>query len=98
MVSLSLQVRHFCPNVPIILVGNKKDLRHDANTKRELASMKQSPVQTEEGRSMSEQINAYAYLECSAKSNEGVREVFEMATRAALQKRKRGKKSVCRLL
>ncbi|KAJ8046494.1 Rho-related GTP-binding protein RhoA-C [Holothuria leucospilota] len=92
------EVRHFCPNVPIILVGNKKDLRHDANTKRELASMKQAPVQTEEGRSMAEQINAYAYLECSAKSNEGVREVFEMATRAALQKRKRGKKSMCRLL
>lgn len=27
-----LQVKHFCPNVPIILVGNKKDLRNDPNT------------------------------------------------------------------
>lgn len=26
------QVKHFCPNVPIILVGNKKDLRNDPNT------------------------------------------------------------------
>lgn len=29
-----LQVKHFCPNVPIILVGNKKDLRNDPNTIR----------------------------------------------------------------
>jgi len=30
------EVRHFCPNVPIILVGNKKDLRNDMNTIKEL--------------------------------------------------------------
>lgn len=29
---LFAQVKHFCPNVPIILVGNKKDLRNDPNT------------------------------------------------------------------
>ena len=34
---------------------------------------------------MAEKINALAYLECSAKGKEGVREVFETATRAALQ-------------
>ena len=47
--------------------------------------MKQEPVKPEEGRAMAEKINAFAYLECSAKSKEGVREVFETATRAALQ-------------
>jgi len=47
--------------------------------------MKQEPVRPEEGRAMAEKINAFAYLECSAKSKEGVREVFETATRAALQ-------------
>lgn len=35
------EVKHFCPNVPIILVGNKKDLRQDEHTRRELAKMKQ---------------------------------------------------------
>ena len=34
-------MKHFCPNVPIILVGNKKDLRNDDHTRRELAKMKQ---------------------------------------------------------
>ncbi|XP_055371651.1 ras-like GTP-binding protein Rho1 isoform X1 [Condylostylus longicornis] len=91
------EVKHFCPNVPIILVGNKRDLRNDPNTIRELAKMKQEPVKPQEGRAMAEKINAFAYLECSAKSKEGVREVFETATRAALQVKKK-KKTGCSLL
>jgi len=35
------EVKHFCPNVPIILVGNKKDLRNDEHTRSELTKMKQ---------------------------------------------------------
>ncbi|ROT65265.1 RhoA [Penaeus vannamei] len=85
------EVKHFCPNVPIILVGNKKDLRNDAPTIKELLKMKQEPVKPEEGRNMAEKINAFAYLECSAKTKEGVREVFETATRAALAVKKKKK-------
>lgn len=72
---LCVQVKHFCPNVPIILVGNKKDLRHDENTKRELMKMKQEPVRPEEGKAMADKIGAFAYLECSARTKDGVREV-----------------------
>ena len=52
------------PDVPVILVGNNKDIRNDPSDPR---------------------INAFAYLACSAKSKEGVREVFETAARAAMQ-------------
>ncbi|KAF7633873.1 hypothetical protein Mgra_00006733 [Meloidogyne graminicola] len=112
------EVRHFCPNVtsgngqnnvPIILVGNKKDLRNDPQTIRDLSRNKQDPIKTEQGKSVAEQIGAYAYLECSAKTKEvfllynyffvtiffgllGIREVFEMATKAALQQKKKKKK------
>lgn len=58
----------------------------------------QEPVKPEEGRDMANRINAFGYLECSAKTKDGVREVFEMATRAALQAKKRGKKTGCLLL
>jgi len=92
------EVRHFCPNVPIILVGNKKDLRNDENTKRELAKMKQAPVKTEEGAEICDKINANCYMECSAKTKENVREVFYAATKAALEKPKKGKKSKCSIL
>jgi len=91
------EVKHFCPNVPIILVGNKKDLRNDPNTIKELQKMKQEPVKPEEGRAMAEKINAFAYLECSAKTKEGVREVFETATKAALAVKKK-KRTKCTLL
>ncbi len=46
---------------------------------------------------MAEKINAYHYLECSAKTKEGVRDVFETATRAALQVKKK-KKGACVVL
>uniref|UniRef100_A0AAX7SZ20 Ras homolog family member C n=1 Tax=Astatotilapia calliptera TaxID=8154 RepID=A0AAX7SZ20_ASTCA len=92
------EVKHFCPNVPIILVGNKKDLRNDEHTRRELAKMKQEPVKPEEGRDMANRISAFGYLECSAKTKDGVRDVFEMATRAALQVRKRKKRGGCQIL
>lgn len=91
------EVRHFCPNVPIILVGNKKDLRHDETTKRELMKMKQEPVRPEEGKAVAEKISAFSYLECSAKTKDGVRQVFETATRAALQTKKK-RKGVCMLI
>lgn len=77
--------------------ATKKDLRNDESTKRELAKMKQEPVKPEEGRAMADKINAFAYLECSAKTKDGVREVFETATRAALQTKKKGKRK-CKIL
>lgn len=58
----------------------------------------QEPVKPEEGRDMANRIGAFGYMECSAKTKDGVREVFEMATRAALQARRGKKKSGCLLL
>ncbi|XP_036592205.1 transforming protein RhoA-like [Trichosurus vulpecula] len=83
------EVKHFCPKVPIIMAGNKKDLRNDEATKLELAKMKQERVKTEEGKELVSRIGPFEYKECSAKNKESVREVFEMATRAALQAKRR---------
>jgi len=92
------EVKHFCPSVPIVLVGNKKDLRHDPTTLTELAKMKQEPVKYEQGLLMAEKINAVKYLECSAKTKEGVREVFETATRAALAVKKKKQSNWCSII
>ncbi|KAM8969373.1 transforming protein RhoA-like isoform 2-T2 [Sarcophilus harrisii] len=59
---------------------------------------KQEPVRPEEGRDMAHRIGAFGYMECSAKTKDGVRAVFEMATRAALQVRLGKKKSECLVL
>ncbi|XP_073982526.1 ras-like GTP-binding protein rhoA [Rhodnius prolixus] len=93
------EVRHFCPNVPIILVGCKKDLCTDPETIDELKSMKREPIKFEEGVAMAKSIGAYDYVECSAKTKEGVRELFEQATRAALKERKsKQTRWMCKLL
>ena len=53
-----------------------------------------------QGKAVADQIGAYTYMECSARERDGVNEVFECATRAALTVRggKRNKKSTCILL
>ncbi|KAG6907211.1 hypothetical protein DXG01_009900 [Tephrocybe rancida] len=56
---------------------------------------------TEQGMAVSQKIGAKHYLECSAKSGEGVREVFQYATRAALlsrTKKSRSSKGGCLIL
>ncbi|XP_070388773.1 uncharacterized protein [Dermacentor albipictus] len=71
------EVRHFCPSVPIILAGNKKDLRNDPDTPLELAKMKKKPVAPGEGRTMADApMPIWLHLECSAKTKDGVRDVF----------------------
>jgi len=49
-----------------------------------------------QGEALKKKINAHKYLECSAKTNEGVREVFENATRAALLKKSKPKRGLCK--
>ncbi|AOW03407.1 YALI0D01045p [Yarrowia lipolytica CLIB122] len=78
------EVLHFCQGVPILLVGCKVDLRNDPKTIEELRRTSQRPVTTEEGNAVAQKIGAGKYLECSARTHDGVREVFEHATRAAL--------------
>ncbi|XP_076841558.1 rho-related GTP-binding protein RhoA-A [Brachyhypopomus gauderio] len=63
---------------------------------------KQEPVKVEEGRAMANRISASGYLKCSANTKDRVREaapeVFEMATRAALQAKRHGNKNSCAVL
>ncbi|CAD6504590.1 BgTH12-00098 [Blumeria graminis f. sp. triticale] len=73
-----------CPNVPIILVGLKKDLRDDPVAIEEMRKRSQRLISTREATEMSHTIGARKFLECSSLTGEGVDDVFEAATRAAL--------------
>ena len=88
------EVRHYCPNVPIVLIGNKTDLRNDPATLTELRKTIQEPVTFDEGQAKAETIKAFSYKECSAKTQDGVREVFIDAAKAAMEKTKH-KNSKC---
>jgi len=78
------EVLHFCQGLPIVLVGCKKDLRVDPKTIEELSKIQLKPVDEEKASEVKKAIGAMRYIECSAKTNENVRAVFEEATRLAL--------------
>ncbi|CAG8554206.1 14504_t:CDS:2 [Acaulospora colombiana] len=92
------EVASLCPNVPIILVGLKKDLRDDEEAIAEMKSKGISFVDTKQGETMSQQIGAEKYIECSSLTGENVDDVFEAASRAALLTRERNKDGCCVVL
>jgi len=96
------ELKHFCPKVPIVLVGNKLDLRNNPETLEALAKLKQQPVPRAAGQEMATRIGAFDYLECSARTKEGVQQVFETANRAAMKNKsgsqKNGGRNFCNLV
>ena len=69
--------------------------RYDKAVQKELSLINQEPVTTEQAVKVAESIGAVKYLECSAKSKEGVREVFDTATHFSLMKKNKGPKNPC---
>ncbi|OHW95337.1 GTP-binding protein rho2 [Colletotrichum incanum] len=78
------EASRLCPNVPIILVGLKQDLRENPVSIKEMRKESLRFVTYQEGVDVAEGIGAWKYLECSSLSGKGVDNVFEAATRAAL--------------
>jgi Rho family, other len=66
------------------MIGLKKDLRDDPVAIEEMRKRSQQFVTTREATEIAHQIGARKYLECSSLTGEGVDDVFEAATRAAL--------------
>lgn len=73
------EIKHHCPDVPIILVGNKIDLRDDPSVIEHLHELRMAPVSKTQGIEMAKKIGAVKYLECSAKTQKGLKEVFTTA-------------------
>jgi Rho family protein len=78
------EVAHFCEDTPLILVATKTDLRRDDNTRRMLAAQGQTPVTFGQGAEVAREIGA-KYIECSAKTGNGVQEVFALALRESMK-------------
>lgn len=86
------EVRHFCPNIPIVIVCTKIDLRSDQRIIARLARCRQVPISVEQGLGLAESVKAAAYIECSAQTRQGVREVFQAAVRATMISKKSRRK------
>ena len=92
------EVSHFCPDVPLILVGTKLDTRNDQGVLDRLRAQDQLPVTTEQGMQLCAKIRAIKYIECSARTGENLKQVFEEAVKCCLYKKTKKRSSGCTLL
>lgn len=86
------ELKWYCPKVPVVLVGLKKDLRTEAARHSDIANANDAHfVSYEEGKKMAEQIGVADFLECSSLKQEGVTEIFDSAIENTLKCRKKMK-------
>mmetsp|Transcript_3778 Transcript_3778/g.6212 ORF Transcript_3778/g.6212 Transcript_3778/m.6212 type:complete len:198 (-) Transcript_3778:97-690(-) len=85
-----VEVNHFNPNTPIILVGTKLDLRDNPQTIQSLKENNLKPVTFEQGEKLAKEIGAAKFLECSARNQKGLPTVFEEAVKAVFAEQKQG--------
>jgi len=74
------EIREFSKKAPILLVGTKCDLRDDKDP-----SKNASLITYEQGAQLAKEIIAVRYMECSAKTQRGLKQVFDEAVRIALR-------------
>ncbi|KAG0502111.1 hypothetical protein HPP92_002183 [Vanilla planifolia] len=88
------ELKHYAPGVPIILVGTKLDLRDDQQFFIDHPGA--VPISTAQGEELRKTIGAPAYIECSSKTQQNVKAVFDAAIKVVLQppKQKKKKKKV----
>ncbi|XP_046355516.1 transforming protein RhoA-like [Haliotis rufescens] len=90
---------HVTSDRPIVLVATKKDLRDSDlsfSSVRGSDKLHQEPVTTLEGQEMREKLDAVDFIECSAKQDDGVRELFQRVAEVGLESSRSRRKKICR--
>ncbi len=83
-----------------MLVGTKIDLRDDSDTLARLADKKMQPISADQGERLAKELGCVKYLECSALTQTGLKNVFDEAIRVVLnpptigKEKKKGKCSL----
>ena len=91
------EITHHCPKAPFLLVGTQIDLRDDAETIEKLAKNKQKPLSSEMGRRLAQELRDVTYVECSALTQKGLKNVFDQAILKSLEppEEKKPKRACC---
>lgn len=80
-----------------MIVGTQIDLRDDPAVIEKLAKQKQRPIDFDLGERLARELGAVKYVECSALTQQGLKNVFDEAIVAALEPPppKKGKSPCC---
>ena len=79
------EITHHCPNVPFILVATKCDLKDTGINKENL-------ITTEQGKKLAKEIKANGFIECSALTQQGLKQTFDEAIRCVIKPKKKKKR------
>jgi Ras-related C3 botulinum toxin substrate 1 len=71
------EIRLHCPGTPFLIIATKSDLANDERFLGETVSW-------EEGRKLAAKVGANKFMECSALTQKGLKEVFDEAIRVVL--------------
>ncbi|KAK0064765.1 ras-like GTP-binding protein rhoA [Biomphalaria pfeifferi] len=74
------EMQRLCPGIPMLLVGNKVDIRHESESIKHF-------VPRGKGENTAKKNKMVGYIECSAKTDEKVKDVFEKIAQVALQRK-----------
>ncbi|KAJ2160533.1 Rho GTPase [Coemansia sp. RSA 552] len=92
------EVLHHCPGVPCLIVGTQMDLRDDTATIEKLNRNRLKFISEEQGAQLAKELNAVKYVECSALTQKGLKNVFDEAIVAALEPPAPKKNKKCLIL
>ncbi|SCV04801.1 LAMI_0H19306g1_1 [Lachancea mirantina] len=79
------EVHHHCPGVPCLIVGTQIDLRDDKVIIEKLQRQRLRPISADQGERLARELRAVKYVECSALTQRGLKNVFDEAIVAALE-------------
>ncbi|AAS54397.1 Rho family GTPase CDC42 Ecym_4146 [Eremothecium cymbalariae DBVPG len=79
------EVHHHCPGVPCLIVGTQIDLRENKMVIEKLQRQRLRPITPEQGEKFARELRAVKYVECSALTQRGLKNVFDEAIVAALE-------------
>ncbi|SCU81667.1 LADA_0C00364g1_1 [Lachancea dasiensis] len=79
------EVHHHCPGVPCLIVGTQVDLRDDKVIIEKLQRQRLRPILPDQGERLARELRAIKYVECSALTQRGLKNVFDEAIVAALE-------------
>jgi Ras-related C3 botulinum toxin substrate 1 len=73
------ELQHHAPGVPFILVGTKMDMRGDPSTRESISKAR--------GEQLCNELKGQRYMECSSRTQEGLKQVFDAAIQIVLASR-----------
>eukprot|EP01083_Nonionella_stella_P176817 619659_1 len=88
------EITKHCQEAAFIIVGTKTDLRHDEQIKAKMDKL----YTKKEGIQLAKEVNAHSYMECSALTQDGLKDLFNETIRAALTKHTHKKEKRCLIM